>query len=730
MNGTGLRDIILHPFRKDEKQQLSSEQQQDRDFVNDFYDHGLTHRRPYERQWYLNMAYFMDFQWVTWNDQRRILEVPDAPSWRVRIVDNKIMPCVMHTVARLTQNRPMYVVVPAKPDDSSVNATEVSRKALVNAHRIAKMDILNQRLMLWMCIYGTAFKEPYFDVAAGPRMRGTKTYIDDATGQEMPLVLEGKPVPYDIAMGEVDCDILSPFNVIPEAGATTLEKMRRVMVVKQVSLEWIRQVFPESGKFVRSEDRVNVSSLEKQLVQLLGEKFQTPALRETDTTRERYGYATLKILREKPSIEFPAGRCIIVAGDVLLKSGPLPYKFMQERSTLGLVKYDYIPIGERFWGKAPLESMIPPQCEYNRTLSQLIENKNLMSRPKWMAAYGHKIKQTAITSEPGEVVEYQPVGNATEPHPVTPPSIPQYVFQILEISEKDMDDIGLIARVSRGEAPPGVKSGIAISYLQEKDNSVFGPLMVRFEASEAESGTYTLEIIKECYQEPRLLKLLGEDNQVEIEEFMASDDMPTEVWVQSGSTMPTSLAARQQLIELYFEKGILGDPADPRVRMRALRLAEIGGTDILYDENMADERDAKRENKLFERGMVPVVNVFDNHKMHIYFHDLFRKSDKYRNLVKRDPTIAERIGLHCVMHMTQDPEFQAAQAQAQQMKQQQDLQAQQLQQQQERDTAAAEDKRALDTSKVVDDVRRRAREDAGIVPAAGTPKPAGKEKPK
>jgi hypothetical protein len=712
----------IFAFKKEDTQHLTPEEQQEVKFVEDFYTNGVNRRRAYEKQWYFNMAFFLGHQWVVWNKTKNSLEKPVVPSWRVRLTANKIMPTVLHSVARMTQSRPNYVVIPGTTDDEAVNAAEVSRKALEYIHRISQMDMLNQRLILWMIVYGTAFKDPYFDTTAGIRKSEPKTttQINPETGEseEIPIIgNDDQPEMYDIATGEIDTDILSPFSVIPEAGATNLEKSFRVMKVVSASLEWIRNAYPENGKYVKAEVDSNVSSMEKQLQHLMGEQFQNEKIEEKDKKSE-HGYATIKELREKPSKKHPNGRCIRVANGVLLESGDLPYKYMIKRNTLGMVKYDYIALGERFWGKSPVEDMIPLQIDRNKSLSQIIENRNMMSKPKWIVHVQSRVSKTAITSEPGEVIQHSTPAGVAEPHPVTPPSMPNYVFNLLDVGGGDLDDVGLIARVSRGEAPPGVSSGIAINYLQEKDNSVFGPFMTRFECKEGIAGTYTLEIAKEKYREPRILKIIGQNNEIEVLDFEATEDMPTDVWVQSGSSLPSSLVAKQNLILEYAKGGLFGDITDDKTRMRALRLAEIGGIDTLYEENAIDEREAKRENRLFEHGEKCDVNVFDNHAMHIYYHDFWRKSDRYRQLVKENPNVATYAEAHITFHMQKDPQAQAQAAMAAQ-------QEAMIKAQQEQAKVSTENAQAQATSKMIDDVRRREIEDKqAVTPGKGRGKNA------
>lgn len=693
-------------FRKQPAtQHLTPEQQKDLKFAEDFYEEGMKRRRPYERQWYINMAYFLDHQWLTWDETKRTLEKPLIPTWRVHSTVNKIKPNVLHMVAKLTKNKPQYKAIPASTEDADQNRAEISRKVLLYLHRINQMDILNQRLWLWKVIYGTAFKEPYFDETKGTKI--PKKVKEDEQG--IPIKVKGKEQYYATDYtGEVGCEILSPFSIIPETGATSLESSMRVMRVVTRPVEYIRERY-KNGKFVQAEMREAGSSMENQLQRLMGEQFgrSERVTQPKEKEKSSEGFAVIKELREKPSKEYPEGRLIRVANKVLLDSTSLPYEFMIRRRTLGLVKYDYIEVGDRFWGDTPITSAIPIQTEYNKTLSQITEIKNLMGKPKWIAYKQNKLIQTAITSEPGEVIEVTHMPGVPDPHPVVPPPIPAYISNLLEIGDRNMEDVTFVKEVAKGATPPGVQSGVAIQYLQEQVKTVFGPVSTRFEAKEAEAGTYELEIVKEKYKETRLLKIVGDNNEIEVIDFEATEDMPTDVIVESGSALPESLTAKQQLIHQYFTAGMLGDPQDPQVRQKSLRLAEMGGIDVIYEEAAADEREAEREHKLWEKIQEPPVQVFDNHKTHIIKHHLFCKSDRYRNIVASKPRMENIISMHIMGHMEMDPERQAMQEQKQMMKEQMDFSKRLQGIESQLKIQKSEDDRAKTTSQIMTDVSER-----------------------
>lgn len=729
-----LKDLL---FKKDEEsQQLTPEQTADLKFVEAFYEEGLKARAPYEKQWYYNMAYFLDKQWLTWNNATRSIEVPLVPSWRQRITINKVKSNVLHIQAKFTKNKPAYIVLPATAEAADQHKAIVSKKVLEHLHRINLMDILNQRLTLWKIIYGTVFKEPYYNIQRGQHIRRQKTettrrpVLDDTgidTGEredyERPVEVDGQPQFYDFNVGEVDTEILSPFSIIPESGATDLKGSQRVLKLVSKSLEYIRETYP-AGRYVHAEDKSARSSLEGQLLRLMGEQYITthitPEQQKKQPLGSDEGFAVIKELREKPSKRHPKGRLLKVANGVLLHSGPLPFEFMIKRQTFGIVQYDYTEVADRFWGDTPVVSMIPIQTEYNKTVSQITEIKNLMSKPKWLVYKDSKLPKTAITSEPGEVIEPKFVPGVPAPSPIQMPGIPAYVENIPQRCNKDMEDVALIHQVSKGTVPPGITSGVAIQYLQEQDQTVFGPVISRFEAKEGEAGSYELEIVKERYREPRLLKIVGQNNEMEVLDFTATDDMPTDVVVQSGSALPQSLIAKQQLILQWFEKGMLGDPNDPKIRQKALQLSEVPNAGMLYEEAVADEREVEREHKAWEHGQPTEIEFFDNHAFHSMKHLLFCKSDRYRNLIAVNPDIAQYISIHISGHDEKDPAKIMQREQEAMMKEQMALDTAIKQQEAQIKGKKAENEHAETVSKIMTDVTERKLAKPGAIPLGGT----------
>ena len=104
-------------------------------------------REPFERQWYMNLAFYFGRQYVTWmnpsNQSVARLYEPAAPSWRVRLVSNKCRPLIRNEVSKLTKEEPQSYVRPRGSDDQDL---QEARAAEMISHY--EMDELHYNRIL------------------------------------------------------------------------------------------------------------------------------------------------------------------------------------------------------------------------------------------------------------------------------------------------------------------------------------------------------------------------------------------------------------------------------------------------------------------------------------------------------------------------------------------------------------------------------------------------------
>jgi hypothetical protein len=257
------------------------------------------------------------------------------------------------------------------------------------------------------------------------------------------------------------------------------------------------------------------------------------------------------------------------------------------------------------------------------------------------------------------------------------------VLQEVDRSLADIEDVTSQHQVSKGSAPPGVTAATAISYLQERDDSVLATTYQSVEAGWEKIARQSLGLVVQFWETERIVQVTGVDGSFDSIALKGSKIAKgTDIRMEAGSALPTSKAARQSLLMDMMTQGII--PPE-----KGLKLMEVGGVSKLYEELAIDERQAQRENlrmrsleiqqieahlaeanqsldmadtqpdmapggtdaqtgepMLTSESIVP-VNTWDNHEVHIEVHNRFRKGQAFELLPDQ---IKAQFEAHVQMH--------------------------------------------------------------------------------
>lgn len=300
-------------------------------------------------------------------------------------------------------------------------------------------------------------------------------------------------------------------------------------------------------------------------------------------------------------------------------------------------KLEMIPSG-KFYGDSVITDLLPIQREYNRTRSQIIEAKNLMGKPKILAAKG-SINAAQITSEPGQVLFYVP--GYPEPKEMAHAPLPQHVMQEVQQLQEDIDDISGQHDISRGKNPSQVTAATALSFLQEQDDTKLSDAITSLEEAVEKLGKHILSHVSQFWTTERTVQIVGADGSFDAQVYKGESlGGNLNVRVEAGSALPQSKAAKQafvmDLIKLF-----------PQYADKGLELLEIGGIERIYEEYLTDKRQAQRENIKMSAGAPVEVNDWDNHQVHIDIHNTFRKSQEFEMM---DDQLKMMFQEHVDMH--------------------------------------------------------------------------------
>jgi hypothetical protein len=589
-------------------------------WVSQRYEEARRERQKIERQWYMNLAFYFGQQNVTGMSTATggyQLRVPNAPLWRVRMVVNKIRPIIRAETARLVSQKPTFTVIPATTEDEDQAAARVGEQIFKATYNDKEVDYVLHQSAFWASICGSGFMKSYWD----------SSIVTD----------EG-------AQGDIVIENVNPFHIFPANQAEEdMQKQPYIIQASTKSAEWVKSRFG----FDAPANVLASNVLEDAFQNLVG----------TRTTPKKEVLVIEVWLRPGAHVMFPEGGLLtIVGGQLVQRVDTFPYK----HGELPFYKIDVVPTG-RFFGESNITDIIPLQREYNRTVSQIIEAKNLMAKPKLMAPRG-SINPRAISSEPGQVILYTP--GFDRPSELPMPPLPSYVLDQLDRITADIDDISGQHEISRGGAPSQVTAATAISFLQEQDDSKLAYAITSIERSIQRMGRHVLKYVEQYWDVARTVKVVGTDGAFEANQWLSSSlKGNTDLRVEAGSALPQSKAARQAFVMDLLKLGIIPPES-------GLDMLDIGGIDKIYEDYLVDKRQAERENLkmasinpqvaiqlIQDAGTMtqpdPVtgepmpmepqpilpINTWDNHEAHIENHNRFRKSQQFEMM----PAVIQQI---------------------------------------------------------------------------------------
>jgi len=282
------------------------------------------------------------------------------------------------------------------------------------------------------------------------------------------------------------------------------------------------------------------------------------------------------------------------------------------------------------------------------------------------------VLDTALTSQPGEIVEYN---YPFKPEAWTPPPIPEYIHKTIEACLRDLDDVSAQHDASQARVPQGVRSGIAIAQLQEEDESMLGPSIMGAEDGLGLLGSWILRLLNRYVKEERLIKIVGQDRAVETRFFKGENLVGKssqngvnyfDVHVQMGSQLPWSKSARLEFMIQLVQYGILNPDLH---RQQILRMLEIGSEDPLLQESKLDQDAVRRENIQMSQGLALPINAWDNDDEHLPGHRNFQKRAEYERIIQVNPQIGEVFEQHIAQHVARMQETFRVQAESQMQQQ-------------------------------------------------------------
>lgn len=592
-------------------------------------------RTRLEKDWYMNLAYYMGEQWIMWNQGH--IEKPKLESWRVEFTDNRMMPVAVARVSRVTRSRPTFICVPASTDEADIGSTELGEKILENDWSELSLDEKHLLAQFWKEITGAGFWKISWDKTYGDqvpflyspqgaikspggapvRADGQEAEIVKHTYGEQGVELEEKM----IGLGNVCIEVMSPFEIFPDPLAETMEECEF----------WFEEKI-RSKQYVEERYGIKNPKENAEVPSGIVESRMRNANVVSNPQHKKHG-VTVNEHFCKPGKKYPQGRWVVWVGNQIVidkTTAESPYA----KSPYVMFSGNIVP--GRFWPRSVMSDLRGPQTDLNKIQSQIRENAIRVGNPPIALS---REANPEWDGRPGAKVWFSDVVQNALPTPIQMAEVPNYVRQEVERIENSISEISGIHDISKGQVPSGVTAASAINLLQEADDSRLGPEIQLMEKSIAKAGEYLLELHAQHDNGKKTIRLLGENSGWDIQDYEGEVlKNIVGVKVQAGSGMPHSKAARQaamqELLAIALQYGV---PLNQRAMRKFFQDFELGGLDKLFQDIERDEDQITRENRIMYKMSAAneeslTINDFDNDDLHIEGHQDEMKTAKWEKL--------------------------------------------------------------------------------------------------
>lgn len=599
-------------------------------------------RRAHEPQWFLNAAFLSGRQNVSWHPiLNRVVDnqiLRPAPTHRIRITINRILPKVRARIAKFIKNRPSPVVVPASTD----------REDKLNARATQKvLDYLWRRLNL-----ETKFRQALLLAAQTGKAYWWLSWDENAMAQVRIIGPDGTPRVIAQPLGDPRIEVGSAFEMfVADVSIARTAEQPWIIRAKRRPVKDVKARFPDFAEQISADNDTEVFHYARKIATLSprGSDNFLSSVTEAGTGKED-GNVTVKEYFEKPCPSYPNGRYAVVVGDVLVRyQDELPYEFYTQENPYPVIEFTDLPIEGNYWTPTLVEQLIPIQREYNLVRSKIAEHIRLNAFPKLLVAEQHRVPTNSWNSESGEVIPYIAIPGVDKPQVMTMPPLTGDAWRHMDSIRGEFEDVAQIHAASEGQVGQAT-SGFQTNLLQEANDLVHGPDIRMHEMALEDAYTKLRKLAQLGYSVERLITVAGRNYEPDVFEFSASQiDENADIRVETGSALPRLTYARIQSVLEMWDRGIFGNQQDPEVQRRVLDLLELGDIQAQQEFTRRDEDKARLENMELRDGkQVEPPAPWDNHEIHWSLHTDQLKSPETRNW---DPQ--RRIGLivHALNHM-------------------------------------------------------------------------------
>jgi len=613
-------------------------------YVDEEYERRRKDRQLYELQWQLNVNMIEGHQYCDIDPHRMVVEEVDKMyAWQEREVFNQIAPVVETRIARLTNMKPILKARAPTNSSKDARSARVSSQLLRNLYYEQGISSQMAEVFSWSETTGTCFLKSIWNPNKGPIVGNiTVETVNEKTQEPEEEHIE-------IREGGLSTVVVPPYEIFPDSNfRNDVKDCKSIIHARAIHIDEIKEIW---GVKVDAEPATSVK-LQKSLA---GAGF-SGGYNNLFTSTQLQNHAIVKEYWEIPSKKFPEGRHIIVANGKLLHEGKIYCPVGDENElVIPIERVVSIKRPGVFWGRCVVDRLIPVQRRYNALRNRKAEFLNRVAIGQYLVEEGSTDLDDLQENvgQPGYMFVYQRGFNP--PQQVRNQQLPT-AFDTEEAAL--LQEINVFSGTSdlskQSKAPPGVKSGVAMSIALEQDDTRLSATAKNVENFLVNCGKMWLRFHQIFVSGVRILKAIGEDNVVEFLDWTGSDISSDDVYVEPFSAMAESPAQRRQMVFDLLSSGLFHNEEgiiEPSMKSKIFEMIDLGNWESADSEAQLHIAKAERQNIMLSNFQEAPVFPYDDHLLHIERHNKFRLTVEYEEAMMENPMLEEFFQQHVDQHL-------------------------------------------------------------------------------
>lgn len=247
----------------------------------------------------------------------------------------------------------------------------------------------------------------------------------------------------------------------------------------------------------------------------------------------------------------PDGRYVIVAGDLILFDGPLPYKSLPVSE---MVPEEFVELGGV--GYSSLWDLIGLQQYYDAITSTGMSNMDALGHNDILLPEGVELGVEEIR-DGLNVIRY-PAGEANKPSMLEKFQLREEYFKLRDSIRQDMETLPGVNQVARGQPEASLKSGSALALVEAQAIKFQTGTIRAFNYLVTDSSTKTIEILAAFCPPERIKEIAGANDPDGVSAFCDGKlDMIGQVECEQVNPIFSTLGGRLDAANNSLERGLV-----------------------------------------------------------------------------------------------------------------------------------------------------------------------------